>query len=112
MRLFAASRSLSERRPSSVRFSWLESSVYFWPLMKRRPLPESLAYSLLRTVSRASPRWRSTWNLSNRMLACGAWHRVEFRNAFHMSITAIRIPALFLGPSHLKNSSKLASERS
>ena len=36
----------------------------------------------------------------------------EFRNGFHMSITAMRIPALFLGPSHLKNSSMLASERS
>ncbi len=41
--------------------------------MKRRSLPDRRAYSLLRTVSSASPRWRRTWNLSNRMLACGAW---------------------------------------
>jgi hypothetical protein len=37
-------------------------------LMKRRSLPESRASSTLRTVSSASPRWRSTWNLPKRML--------------------------------------------
>ncbi len=46
------------------------------------------------------------------MLAFGACCWVEVRKGFHMSITAMRIPALFLGPSHLKNSSMLASERS
>src|SRR6266851_6326328 len=56
--------------------------------MKRRSFPERRAYSLLRTRSRATPRWRRTWNLSKRMLACGAWWRVEARKAFHMSITA------------------------
>jgi putative tryptophan/tyrosine transport system substrate-binding protein len=30
------------------------------------------AYSLLRTASKASPRWRMTWNLSNKIAACGA----------------------------------------
>src|SRR5258708_2444614 len=33
------------------------------------------------------------------MLACGAWWRVEARNAFHISITATRICLLFRGPS-------------
>ena len=112
IRLFAASRSLSDLRPSRVKFSRFESRVYFCPLMKRRCFPVNRAYSLLRTLSKASPRWRSTWNLSKRMLASGAWALVEVRNGFHMSMTAIRIPLLFLGPSHSKNSSMLASERS
>ena len=46
------------------------------------------------------------------MLAGGARVVVEFRKGFHMSITASRIPALFLVPSHVKNPSRLASERS
>ena len=73
IRLFAASRSLSDLRPSRVKFSRFESRVYFCPLMKRRCFPVNRAYSLLRTLSKASPRWRSTWNLSKRMLASGAW---------------------------------------
>src|ERR1019366_8347808 len=32
----------------------------------------------------ASPRWRMTWNLSNRTAACGARSRVVLRNGFHM----------------------------
>ena len=79
------------------------------PLDETAVLSVNRAYSLLRTLSKASPRWRSTWNLSKRMLACGTWAWVEVRNGFHMSMTAIRIPLLFLGPSHSKNSSMLAS---
>ena len=37
---------------------------------------------------------------------------VDLRNAFHMSITASLICLLFFGPSHVKNSSMLCSERS
>ena len=70
-RLLAANSSLSARLPSRLRFSWRDSRVYFWPLMKRRSLPLRRAYSALRTRSRASPRWRMMWNLSNRMAACG-----------------------------------------
>ena len=87
-RLLAANSSFRARRPSSVRFSQCDSSVYFCPLMNRRSLPLRRAYSRLRTLSMASPRWLMTWNLSNRMLACGAWRLVELRNAFHMSMTA------------------------
>ena len=47
--------------------SQFDSRLYFWPLMKRRALPSRRAYSLLRTLSSASPRWRMMWNLSNRM---------------------------------------------
>jgi hypothetical protein len=71
-RRLAASRILSERLPSRVRFSWRDSRLYFWPLMKRRSLPLRRAYSALRTLSSASPRWRMMWNLSNRIAACGA----------------------------------------
>ena len=46
------------------RFSRWERSVYFWPLMKRRLRPETRAYSLLRTLSKASPKCRMTSNLS------------------------------------------------
>ena len=48
------------------------------------------AYSLFLTLSKASPRWRRMWNLSNKIAACGAFLVVELRNGFHMSITAKR----------------------
>src|SRR5712691_4666556 len=98
--LLAASSVVSARRPLRVRFSRCASKVYFCPLMNRRCRPDTRAYSLLRTWSSASPRWRTTWNLSNRMLACGAWRAVETRNGFHMSMTASRIRVAFRGPSH------------
>src|SRR5712691_8971838 len=67
------------------------SKVYFCPLMNRRRCrPDTRAYSLLRTGSSASPRCRSTWNLLNRMLACGACRAVAKRNGFHMSMTTSR----------------------
>ena len=75
-RLLAASRVLSARRPLRVRFSRWASKVYFCPLMNRRCRPDTRAYSLLRTWSRASPRWRKMWNLSNRIRAWGAWWAV------------------------------------
>ncbi len=53
MRRFAASSSLSDLRPSRLRFSRFESRVYFRPLMKRRSLPDNRAYSLFRTSSKA-----------------------------------------------------------
>ena len=59
--------------------------------MKRRSRPASRAYSLLRTSSKASPRWRMTWNLSNKIAACGACAFVASRNGFHMSMTARRM---------------------
>ena len=74
--------------PVELRFSRCDSRVYFCPLMNRRSLPLSRAYSRLRTVSSASPRCPITWNLSNKTLAWGALRLVELRNAFHMSITA------------------------
>ncbi len=82
---------------SRVRLSRCDSKVYFWPLMTLRSLPRSRAYSLFLTWSKASPRWRMTWNLSNRMLAC---LRVELRKGFHMSITTSRTRLLFAAPSH------------
>ena len=83
-----------------VRLSRCDSSVYFWPLMTLRSLPRSRTYSLFLTWSKASPRWRITWNLSNRMLACAACLRVELRKGFHMSITASRTRLHFAAPSH------------
>src|SRR5271165_1817468 len=47
--------------------------------MKRRSLPLRRAYSALRTLSSASPRWRTMWNLSNRIAACGALSFVTLR---------------------------------
>ena len=43
------------------------------------------------------------WNLSKRTAVWGAcpFFFVDFMKGFHMSITAILIPLLFLGPSHL-----------
>ncbi len=49
---------------------------------------------------------RITWNLSNRMLACGTWLRVELRKGFHMSITASRTRVVFAAASR----SSLADE--
>src|SRR5712691_12664795 len=89
--LLAASSVVSARRPLRVRFSRCASKVYFCPLMNRRCRPDTRAYSLLRTWSSASPRCRSTWNLSNRMLACGACRAVANRNGFHMSMTTSRM---------------------
>src|SRR5919198_660062 len=63
-------------------------------------LPCNRAYSALRTLSRASFRCRITWNLSNRMAAWGARRAVTLRKGFHLSITASRMPWLFLSPSH------------
>jgi hypothetical protein len=40
-----------------------------------------------------------TWNLSNKIAACGACAAVASRNGFHMSITASRMCALFFLPS-------------
>ena len=60
---------------------------------------KSRAYSALRTLSSASPRWRMMWNLSNRIAACGAFCLATLRNGFHMSMTASLIWPLFLGPS-------------
>ena len=54
--------------------------------------------------------FRFTWSM--RQYTFGALLIVEFRKGFHMSMTPRRIPALFLGPSHSKNMSRLASERS
>jgi hypothetical protein len=67
----------------------------FLALDDTRSLPRKRAYSLFLTWSKASPRWRITWNLSNRMLACAAWLRVELRKGFHMSITATRTRLVF-----------------
>jgi len=78
--------------PSSVRFSRFDSRVYFCPLMYERAFPASRPYSRLRTVSNASLRCRITWNLSYKIAACGPFFRVDFSKAFHMSITARRIP--------------------
>ena len=101
-RLFAANSLLSARRPSRVRLSRWESQGYCWPLMEAQALPVSRAYSRLRIVSRALPRWRRTGNVSNKMAAVGAWFglRVEVRNAFHLSLTARRIFRLCFGPNH------------
>src|SRR5215468_6613683 len=46
-----------------------------------------------------SPRWRMTWNLSNKIAACGACAAVDSRNGFHMSITARRMRELLRAPS-------------
>ena len=42
---------------------------------------------LFSTVSILRPNG-ITWNLSNRIAACGAWACVAVRNGFHLSITA------------------------
>src|SRR5208282_3682758 len=42
----------------------------------------------LRTASRASPRWRTTRNLSNKIAAFGAYAAVARRNGRYISITA------------------------
>ena len=111
-RLLAASRDFSPRRASVVRFSRCESSAYFWPLMNLRSRPVNRAYSCLRILSRASPRWRMMWNLSKRMAASGAFLFVELRNGFHMSITAISIFFELFSPRKAKKSSMLSSLRS
>ena len=61
--------------------------------------PASRPYSLLRTASKASPRWRMTWNLSNKIAAFGACAAVARRNGRHISITARRMRPLFFAPS-------------
>src|SRR6202166_5466227 len=43
------------------------------------------------------------WNLSNRMAAWGAFLFVDFRNGFHISITARRTLLLLLSPKNAKN---------
>ena len=59
-----------EREVLLARFSWaLFSALDVAP--GRRPA--SRPYSLLRTASKASPRWRMTWNLSNKIAAFGAY---------------------------------------
>jgi len=62
--LLALNSAFNDWRPSSVRLARRDSRVYFWPLMNRRSFPESLAYSLFRTLSNASFRCFRTWNLS------------------------------------------------
>ena len=114
-RLLAASSKFRFFRPSLVRFSLCASKTYFCPLMNFRFVPVTRAYSALRTLSSASPRWRRMWNLSNRMAACGACVRVDLRNGFHMSITASRILAAFLAekgiePIHVGFGSAVAAE--
>src|SRR5580692_9539323 len=52
------------------------------------------------------------WNLSNRMAAWAALLFVDFRNGFHISITARRTLLLLLSPKNAKNISMLSSERS
>src|SRR5580700_11733413 len=52
--------------------------------MKRRSLPLRRAYSALRTLSSASPRWRMMWNLSNRIAACGALSFVTLERLPHV----------------------------
>src|SRR5258708_25469526 len=42
------------------------------------------------------------WNLSNRMAAWGAFLFVDFRNGFHISITARRTLLLLLSPKNAK----------
>ena len=100
-RLLAVSRRRRLRRPSGFRLSGCDRRVYCCPLMKRRSLPVRRAYSVVRPVSNASPRWRSTWHLSNRMAACGACSgfTVEWRTGFHLSSTASRIRWLLVGPN-------------
>jgi hypothetical protein len=48
-RLSARSKVLNAWRPSKVRFSLRDNSVYFCPMMKRRCFPDRRAYSPLRT---------------------------------------------------------------
>src|SRR3954469_3814227 len=110
----ALNSAFNDGRPSCVRLARRDSDVYFWPLMNRRSFPESRAYSLFRTLSKASFKCLRMWNLSWRMPARGASpaFRVELRNGFHMPITARRIPLHFRGPSHAKKRSMLFSERS
>src|SRR5947208_12748643 len=55
--------------------------------MKRRSFLAARPYSRRRTSSKASPRWRMTWNLSKTTRALGAWRSRELRNAGHMSMT-------------------------
>lgn len=62
---------------------------------------ERAKYSLLRTWSKASLRWRRTWNLSNNTWACGAWAalKVDVRNGFHISITPSESAGSFGAPA-------------
>jgi hypothetical protein len=46
VRLLARSKVRNAWRPSKVRFSLRDSSLYFWPLMKRLSFPDKRAYSL------------------------------------------------------------------
>src|SRR3989449_3144586 len=67
--------------------------------MKARFLPARRWYSLRRTSSSASPRWRMMWNLSKTTRAFGAFFVSELRKGFHMSIAASSMAALFFAPS-------------
>src|SRR5262249_1926557 len=92
------------------------------PVLKETPRPAltlvtpQLAKTLLEDIGRVEPlvgrkqrlqcllavewpRCRITWNLSNKIAACGACAAVASRNGFHMSITASRMRALFFSPS-------------
>src|SRR6202035_2576255 len=71
-----------------------------------------LGVFLLSYLVEPSPRCIKMWNLSNRMAAWGAFLFVDFRNGFHISITARRTLLLLLSPRNAKNPSMLSFERS
>ena len=98
------SRLLAERRSSILpaverEILLARQQGVFLPLDVARFATGKPPVFALAHASKASPRWRTTWNLSNKIAAFGACAAVARRNGRHISITARQMRPLFFAPS-------------